>query len=69
MKTRSPLSGDGHTAAEYEAAKADPIVLEPQVAATWRAPHFVWQVREELAEIVCPETPTTARRSTPAAIA
>ncbi len=57
MQTRSPLSGDRHTAAEYEAAKADPVIVRPQVSATWRAPQFVWQVRKALATIVCPDTP------------
>ena len=57
MKTRSPLSGDRHTEAEYEAAKSEPVLVRPQVSATWRAPHFVWQVREALALIICPDTP------------
>ena len=57
MKTRSPLSGDKHTAAEYEAAKDEPVELQQQVSANWKAPHFVWQVRRQLGEIFCPETP------------
>jgi membrane peptidoglycan carboxypeptidase len=57
MKTRSPLSGSRHTAAEYDAAKLEPVVIKPQISATWRAPHFVWQVREALTEIVCPDNP------------
>jgi membrane peptidoglycan carboxypeptidase len=58
MRTRSPLSGSRHTAAEYEAAKEEPVVIRSQVSATWRAPHFVWKVREALAQIICPDTPT-----------
>jgi membrane peptidoglycan carboxypeptidase len=58
MKTRSPLSGSRHTPAEYEAAKLEPVAIKPQVSATWRAPHFVWQVREALTQIVCPDDPT-----------
>jgi membrane peptidoglycan carboxypeptidase len=58
MKTRSPLSGSRHTAAEYDAAKLEPVVIKPPIPATWRAPHFVWQVREALTEIVCPDDPT-----------
>ncbi|MGZ9160770.1 MAG: transglycosylase domain-containing protein [Candidatus Limnocylindrales bacterium] len=58
MKTRSPLSGARHSPSEYEAAKAEPVVIRPQVSATWRAPHFVWQVREALAEIICPDDPS-----------
>ena len=57
MKTRSPLSGDAHTAAEYEAAKDEPVELRQQVSAKWKAPHLVWQVREELGRILCPDTP------------
>jgi peptidoglycan glycosyltransferase len=54
MKTRSVLSGDRHTRAEYEAAKADPVILAQQGAKPWKAAHFVWQVREQLAGILCP---------------
>ena len=57
MRTRSPLTGTKHTAAEYEAAKLEPVVITRQVSATWRAPHFVWQVREALTDIVCPDHP------------
>jgi peptidoglycan glycosyltransferase len=53
MKTRSVLSGQRHTNAEYEAAKDVPVIIEKPKATIWRAPHFVWQVREELAEILC----------------
>jgi peptidoglycan glycosyltransferase len=53
MKTRSVLSGAKHTPAEYEAAKAEPVVLVKPKATLWRAPHFVWQVREQLAQILC----------------
>jgi len=54
MKTRSVLSGDRYTRAQYEAAKAEPVVLAPQGAKPWKAAHFVWQVREQLAAILCP---------------
>jgi membrane peptidoglycan carboxypeptidase len=57
MKTRSTLTGGDHSDAAYEAAKDEPLTIIPQVSARWRAAHFVWQVREELAEIICPETP------------
>jgi penicillin-binding protein 1A len=57
MRTRSPLTGKQHTAGEYEAAKIEPVVIKQQVSATWRAPHFVWQVREALIGIVCPDHP------------
>jgi membrane peptidoglycan carboxypeptidase len=57
MKTRSPLSGSKHTADEYEAAKAEPLLLAPQSGVRWLAPHFVWQVRNQLAKILCPDKP------------
>ncbi|MEO5885590.1 MAG: transglycosylase domain-containing protein [Candidatus Limnocylindrales bacterium] len=57
MKTNSPLTGDKHSAAQFEAAKREPVVIEEQVSATWRAPQFVWQVREALARIICPDAP------------
>jgi penicillin-binding protein 1A len=58
MRTRSPLTGTQHRAAEYEDAKREPVVITKQVSATWRAAQFVWQVREALVGIVCPDDPT-----------
>jgi membrane peptidoglycan carboxypeptidase len=55
MKTRSPLSGAQHTVQEYEAAKSEQVVLAPQVGNHWLAPHFVWQVRQQLGAILCPD--------------
>jgi membrane peptidoglycan carboxypeptidase len=57
MKTRSPLTGTKHTAAEYEAAKSEPVELVPQISAQWKAPHFVWQVRRQLGQMLCPDSP------------
>ena len=57
MKTRSVLSGADHVAAEYDAAKDEPVELVEQVSAKWKAPHFVWQVRRQLGDIFCPQTP------------
>jgi membrane peptidoglycan carboxypeptidase len=57
MKTRSPLSGSKHTVNDYEAAKTEPVVLAPQLSTNWLAPHFVWQVRNELGSILCPDVP------------
>jgi membrane peptidoglycan carboxypeptidase len=54
MKTESPLSGKRHTLAEYEAAKVEPVVLAPPISNQWKAPQFVWQVRNQLANILCP---------------
>ncbi|HEY3335728.1 MAG TPA: transglycosylase domain-containing protein [Candidatus Limnocylindrales bacterium] len=53
MKTRSVLTAGQFTPADYEAAKAEPVILASQAADKWRAPHFVWQVRDELGQILC----------------
>jgi peptidoglycan glycosyltransferase len=53
MKTRSVLSGSRHTIAEYDAAKNEPVILASQTAPPWKAPHFVWQVREQLGALLC----------------
>ncbi len=58
METRSPLTGNKHSVAEYEAAKTEPVELVPQVSAAWTAPQFVWQVRRELGQMLCPDNPT-----------
>jgi penicillin-binding protein 1A len=55
MKTRSPLSGSHHTAQDYENAKSEPVILARQTAPQWKAAQFVWQVRNQLAEILCPD--------------
>jgi penicillin-binding protein 1A len=57
MRTRSPLTGKQHRPEEYAAAKLEPVVISKQVSATWRAPQFVWQVREALVGILCPDDP------------
>jgi peptidoglycan glycosyltransferase len=54
MKTESDLSGSRHTVDDYEAAKAEEVVLITPAGNNWRAPHFVWRVREQLASILCP---------------
>ncbi len=47
----------GHyTAAEIAAAQQEPVVLAPQANPTWKAPQFVWQVRDELAQLICGST-------------
>jgi membrane peptidoglycan carboxypeptidase len=46
-----------HTAQEYADAKAEPVVLAAQGGTPWKAPHFVWQVRDQLAAILCPGEP------------
>ena len=53
MKTRSVVTKGKYTEADYEAAKAEPVILASQAADRWRAPQFVWQVRDELGQILC----------------
>ena len=53
MKTRSVLTKGDYTDADYEAAKVEPVILASQAADQWRAPQFVWQVRDELGQILC----------------
>ncbi|HEX9044565.1 MAG TPA: transglycosylase domain-containing protein [Candidatus Limnocylindrales bacterium] len=53
MTTNRVLTVSTLTDAQIEAAKNDPVVLAPQAGTNWRAPHFVWQVRKELAAILC----------------
>ena len=40
------------SAAEVQAAIAEPVVLAGDQPATWRAPHFMWQVRKQLETIL-----------------
>jgi len=56
MKTRSVLTKGEYTDADYEAAKAEPVILASQAADKWLAPQFVWQVRDELGQILCGST-------------
>jgi membrane peptidoglycan carboxypeptidase len=56
MKSRSTLTGSKHTPDEYDKAMTEPVVLRPTVSANWKAPHFVWQVRRQLAQILCPDS-------------
>jgi membrane peptidoglycan carboxypeptidase len=56
--TRRPYTFDGksypaYTVADYQAAKAEPVILASQAADQWKAPQFVWQVRDELGQILC----------------
>ena len=59
---RTPLSDDAGepiTAAEFDAAREEPVVLARQTVPRWRAPHFVWAVREELTRALCGEEAQT----------
>jgi membrane peptidoglycan carboxypeptidase len=50
---RTPMSGDQFTSADFTAAKNEDVVLGSQATPHWTAPHFVWAVRDELADKVC----------------
>ena len=52
---RTPLTGATFTAADFEAAKAEPVILAAQANPAWKASHFVWQVRAELVLRLCGE--------------
>jgi peptidoglycan glycosyltransferase len=56
---RTPMSGEQFSASDFTAAKSEEVVLGNQTAPRWIAPHFVWAVRDELAQRLCGEdTPT-----------
>ena len=53
MRTESPLSGAAHSAADYDAAMLEPIVLHPPAVASSLAYAFTQQVRNQLSTILC----------------
>jgi len=53
MKTRSVLTAGTYTAADYEAAMNEPVVISPPANQRWLAPQFVLQVRHQLGQILC----------------
>jgi len=56
---RRELTGSTYSTEDFEAAKAEPLVIQPQTGQSrWKAPHFVWYVREELRERLCGEAET-----------
>jgi membrane peptidoglycan carboxypeptidase len=48
-----PMTGTQYTPADFEAAMAEPVVVASQKAPAWKAPQFVWQVRQELSDKLC----------------
>ena len=46
-------AGKPYTAADYAAAKQEPVILAPQTVPNWRAPQFVWQVRQQVTDELC----------------
>jgi membrane peptidoglycan carboxypeptidase len=57
-----PLTKNTFSAADFEAAKKEPVILTPPASANWLAPHFVWQVRHQLGSILCPDSPDTCEK-------
>jgi membrane peptidoglycan carboxypeptidase len=55
---RTPMSGTTYTAADFEAAKDEPVDLASQSTPHWIAPHFVWAVRDELTQKLCGAQPS-----------
>ncbi|MEO5941414.1 MAG: transglycosylase domain-containing protein [Candidatus Limnocylindrales bacterium] len=56
---RTVLSKDQFSSQQLLAAKHDPVIVAPQSTPRWIAPHFVWAVQQELADLVCgPDEPT-----------
>jgi membrane peptidoglycan carboxypeptidase len=54
--SRLVLTGNEYSAADFEAAKNEPIVLGSQASQQqqqWLAPHFIWALRDELAQKLC----------------
>ena len=47
------------TDTQITAAKDEPAVLASQQPPNWKAPHFVWQVRDDLTKILCGDTAVT----------
>ena len=55
---RLVLTGNTYDPADFAAAKRERIALSPQQRAAFRAPHFIWAVRSELADRLCSGEPT-----------
>jgi membrane peptidoglycan carboxypeptidase len=55
---RTPMSDGQFTSEQLLAARDEPVVLVPQTNERWKAPHFVWRVRDELATKLCGEDTT-----------
>ncbi len=56
--TRRVLSGSRYSTQDYRAAMNEPLVIVNQSQPAWKAPHFVWYVRDELRDLLCDEAET-----------
>ncbi|HEY4753609.1 MAG TPA: transglycosylase domain-containing protein, partial [Candidatus Limnocylindrales bacterium] len=54
MKANAKLGT--YTDQQIAAAEAEPVVLADQSTPGWLAPQFVWQVRDELGQLICGST-------------
>ena len=61
MKDRAVLTAGEYNVRDYDRAKEEPLVLVPELTPRWIAPHFVWQVRDELTAILCGEETESCR--------
>ncbi len=52
---RTPMSGNQYTSQDFKAAEDEEVKLASQATPRWIAPHFVWAVRDELAQKLCGE--------------
>ena len=59
--SRRVLTGSTFRTEDFQAAMREPVVISDLGLPDWRAPHFVWFVREELARLVCGEAETCPR--------
>jgi membrane peptidoglycan carboxypeptidase len=57
MQQFAILTKGDYSAADYRKARQEPVILADQRTTPWKAAHFVWQVREQMAEILCPDVP------------
>ncbi|MFI5262332.1 MAG: transglycosylase domain-containing protein [Candidatus Limnocylindrales bacterium] len=49
----SDAAGHVYSAADYAAALQEPVVLASQTVPNWKAPQFVWAVRQQLTDELC----------------
>jgi peptidoglycan glycosyltransferase len=51
--SRRVLSKGEYTTADFVAAQQEPLVVRDKALPNWRAPHFIWFVREQLKDVLC----------------
>jgi membrane peptidoglycan carboxypeptidase len=56
--TRRVLTGGTYSDADFVAAESEPVVITPTALPQWKAPHFIWYVRDELTHVLCADQPT-----------